>query len=119
MKHIKIFEDFSGVGGPGGRPGGARLMPGMRGTVPEPNFGGATKYLIGYFATGGYGSHPSVVTADELESNGWSESRPGSGSWSDEKNGLMFQVMNESTRVVLTLHIFSLNFNSLLIFLKL
>jgi hypothetical protein len=45
MKHIKIFEDFSGVGGPGGRPGGARLMPGMRGTVPTPNFGGGSGFV--------------------------------------------------------------------------
>ena len=81
MKHIKIFEDFS-----------------RRGMGQRPGFGGATKYLIGYFATGGYGSHPAVVTEEELESNGWSESIPGSGSWGNAKH-LMFQALTESTEI--------------------
>jgi hypothetical protein len=84
MKHIKIFEDFSGFGGAG---------MGMR-----PGFGGASKYLIGYFATGGYGAHPGIVTEDDLESNGWSESGSGSGSWSCD-GGLMFQVTSQSTEI--------------------
>jgi len=71
MKHIKIFEDFSG-------------------------FGGASKYLIGYFGTGGYGAHPGIVTEDDLESNGWSES--GSGSWV-LPNNFYFQVTSQSTEI--------------------
>jgi hypothetical protein len=57
MKHIKLFEDFSGAGGMdmGGMDMGKR-----------PGFGGTTEYLIGYFATGGIGSHPGIVTREEL-----------------------------------------------------
>jgi hypothetical protein len=73
MKNIKLFEAFSG-------------------------FGGASKYLIGYFGTGGYGAHPGVVTSDELESNGWSESRPGSGAWG-LPNGFYFDATFKSTEI--------------------
>jgi hypothetical protein len=40
---------------------------------------GATKYLIGYFATGGHGSHPGIATVNELEKLGWTDQ--GNGKW--------------------------------------
>jgi hypothetical protein len=49
---------------------------------------GATKYLIGYFATGGHGSHPGIATADELEKLGWSDQ--GGGEWQQMEEGFAF-----------------------------
>ena len=40
---------------------------------------GAAKYLVGYFATGGMGSHPGITTANELEKLGWTDQ--GNGRW--------------------------------------
>jgi len=68
MKHVKLFEDFG-----------------------SSNYGGsvgATKYLIGYFATGGHGSHPGIATADELEKLGWSEQW--GGEWQQMEEGFAF-----------------------------
>ena len=68
MKHVKLFEDF--------------------GSSNYGGSGGATKYLIGYFATGGIGSHPGIATADELEKLGWSDQ--GNGYWQQMEKGFAF-----------------------------
>jgi hypothetical protein len=49
---------------------------------------GATKYLIGYFATGGHGSHPGIATVDELEKLGWTDQ--GNGKWKHMEEGFDF-----------------------------
>jgi hypothetical protein len=68
MKHIKLFEDFTGMGG-------------------------ETKYLIGYFATGGIGSHPGIATAEELERLGWQDSGE---KWTHPEMKYYFIVTSES-----------------------
>ena len=49
---------------------------------------GATKYLIGYFATGGRGSHPGIATVNELEKLGWTDR--GNGKWKHIEEGFDF-----------------------------
>lgn len=49
---------------------------------------GATKYLIGYFATGGMGSHPGIATVNELEKLGWTDR--GNGKWKHMEEGFDF-----------------------------
>jgi hypothetical protein len=44
MKHIKLFESFGEASG---------------------------KYQLGYFSEGGYGSHPGILTEDDLIKNGF------------------------------------------------
>ena len=48
----------------------------------------AAKYLIGYFATGGMGSHPGIATVDELEKLGWTDQ--GNGRWKHMEEGFDF-----------------------------
>jgi len=64
MKHIKLFEGFMET----------------------------SKYLLGYFADGGHGSHPGILTADVLLKNGFTPNAEanyyGNETWTNESAGI-------------------------------